>query len=126
MDKINSVKKISNRRKSLAGNTRPNCKRTMSIIHHTVATVSHAHPYNTVTHAHTHTYMHTHKLYIIINTHNTLSSTAMMMTEINKKMNCLRYQVDHSTHWLRPIMSIDSRIRVSFSRTSSYRGCIWN
>ena len=56
--------------------------------------------------------------------HNTFSITLMITIEMNRKTNCLMYQVDHSTHWLRPIMNIDSRMRVSFSSTSSYREII--
>ena len=56
--------------------------------------------------------------------HNTFSITLMITMEMNRKTNCLMYQVDHNTHWLRPIMNIDSRMRVSFSSTSSYREII--
>ncbi len=45
----------------------------------------------------------------------------MMKMEMKRKTNCFRYQVLHNTHWLRPIMYMDSRTRVSFSRTSSCR-----
>jgi hypothetical protein len=43
----------------------------------------------------------------------------MTMTGSMRKRNCLRYQVLHSTHCFKPIISIVSRIRLSFSTTSS-------
>ena len=50
----------------------------------------------------------------------TFSNMQMTMTGIMRKRNSLRYQVLHSTHCFKPIISIVSRIRLSFSTTSSY------
>ena len=49
----------------------------------------------------------------------TLSRIVTVREEMKRKTNCLMNQVVHSTHNWRPIMNMDSRIRVSFSSTSS-------
>lgn len=49
----------------------------------------------------------------------TLRRMLMMITEMSRKRNCLRYQELHNTHCFRPIINMDSRIRDSFSSTSS-------
>ena len=54
--------------------------------------------------------------------HSTFSSRAMMNDVMKRKMNCLMNQVVHSTHSWRPIINMDSLIRVSFSSTSSCGG----
>ena len=43
----------------------------------------------------------------------------MTTTEKSRNSSCLRYQVLQSIHCCRPIINMVSRIRVSFSRTSS-------
>ena len=47
------------------------------------------------------------------------------MTEMRRNRSCLTNHVVHSTHWLRPIIFMDSRILVSFSITSSCGGYVW-
>ena len=53
----------------------------------------------------------------------TFKRTAMMIIGIKRNRSCLINQVVHRIHWLSPIIFMVSRIRVSFSRTSSFKRC---
>ena len=52
----------------------------------------------------------------------TFKRIAMNATGIKRNRSCLINQVVHRIHWLSPIIFMVSRIRVSFSRTSSLSG----
>ena len=68
-------------------------------------------------HTNTHTCIQVHNTFTFI-------SIVIIKTVINKKVNCLMYQVSHNMNWDNPIIFIDSRILVCFSETSSYtRSC---
>ena len=58
-------------------------------------------------------YIHTIKI--------TFSRMTITRPEMKRRSNCLMNQLVHSTHCCRPIINIDSLIRVSFSNTSSWR-----
>ena len=80
--------------------------------HHRLQLCMHAYTH-TRAHAHTHTCIQVHNTFTFI-------SIVIIKTVINKKINCLMYQVSHNINWDNPIIFIDSRILVCFSETSSY------
>ena len=95
-----------------------------TVYHHTSSIlVNHAH-----THTHSqddqqenmaiHMYMYTH---VDVHVHvYTLRSSVTTKAVADRKRSCLMNQVVQRTHCCRPIINIDSLIRVSFSNTTSW------
>ena len=90
MERVKMQKNMISKRKSLCGNTRPNCKQR-------------------------HVINYSRNKIVIA-----FSKMQIIMTEIMKKTNCLRYHVLQSAHCFKPIINMVSRMRVSFSSTSSW------